>query len=505
VTPAGADARVHRRRRKTRPSTYLIFFGAFTFAIFAIHLPYLSLPYFWDELGQFVPAALDILRDGAWVPVSAVPNVHPPGVMAYLALVWKIFGYSIPATRTAMLLLASLTVLFTFLLAIELCRGVEGAPAFAAVLLLLADPLFYTQGMMAQLDMPAMLFTVVALLFFLQHKHAYSAAACVALVMAKETGAWVPLVFFCVLFWERRRRRAAYFIVPAIPLAIWLFVLWRTTGHLFGDPGFAHYNLSYPLHPVRIALSLLRRMYDLFLANFRWIGALALIAAWLKHGFPRNRAARIALIVGAGHVLLVSVLGGATLERYLLPALPLLYIAVAAAFWTLSRRWRIAGIAAMTAGLIASWFLNPPFPFPFENNLAMADFVELQVSAAHVLEHKYASDTIYTAWPLTAALRRPEFGYVSHGLRTAETSDLHESTLSHLDPASVNILVLYSRTWEPQWGVMRFGPVRRFLHHFYDYEPQINSEEVRHILGLLPVARWERRGQWVEIFAKPVQ
>ena len=73
-----------------------------------------------------MPAALDILRDGAWVPHSTVPNVHPPGVMAYLAVVWRLFGYSIPATRVAMLALASVGVLFTFLLAIELCRG---APA----------------------------------------------------------------------------------------------------------------------------------------------------------------------------------------------------------------------------------------------------------------------------------------------------------------------------------------------------------------------------------------
>ncbi len=45
--------------------------------------------------GQFVPASLDLFRAGAWIPVSTVPNVHPPGVMAYLALFWKIFGYSI--------------------------------------------------------------------------------------------------------------------------------------------------------------------------------------------------------------------------------------------------------------------------------------------------------------------------------------------------------------------------------------------------------------------------
>ena len=89
------------RQRASQPATYLFFFGSFALVVFLIHAPYFSLPYFWDELGQFVPSALDIFRDGAWVPHSAVPNAHPPGVMAYLAAVWKVFGYSIAATRTA--------------------------------------------------------------------------------------------------------------------------------------------------------------------------------------------------------------------------------------------------------------------------------------------------------------------------------------------------------------------------------------------------------------------
>ena len=50
--------------------------------------------------------------------------------MAYLAAVWTVFGYSITATRIAMLLVASAAALITFLLAIELSRGATGAPAF---------------------------------------------------------------------------------------------------------------------------------------------------------------------------------------------------------------------------------------------------------------------------------------------------------------------------------------------------------------------------------------
>src|SRR5579884_3533344 len=106
-----------------RPHYLVIFWLLFAIPLFAIHIALLKLPYFWDELGQFVPTALDIVRHGWWIPHSTIPNVHPPGVEAYLALLYKLFGYSIPLTRLAMLVVASAGLLATFLLAIELTQG----------------------------------------------------------------------------------------------------------------------------------------------------------------------------------------------------------------------------------------------------------------------------------------------------------------------------------------------------------------------------------------------
>ena len=490
-------------RHGVRPDTYLFFFVSFALVVFLTHAPYFDLPYFWDELGQFVPAALDIYHDGAWIPHSTVPNSHPPGVMAYLALVWKIFGYSIVATRSAMLLLASLTALATFLLAIHLCRGLNGAPAFAPVLLLLLDPLFYMQSMMAQLDMPAMLFTVLALLLFLQDHHRSAALMCIALVLAKETGVLLPLIFFLTLLLDRPRSRyAAYYAAPFAVLAVWFFLLWHSTGHLFGDAGYTHYNLGYALHPVRATICLLRRIYILFIADFRWAGTIAILYAWKKSLIYANRAWRITWLFIVGHVLLVSLLGGAELERYLLPVLPLVYIAMAAA-WSVRRPfWRNAGLVAVSAALLMGMFVNPPYPFPLENNLAMVDFVELHHTAAEYLESSYAAKTIYTAWPLTAALRDPRFGFVEHKLSAAETSDLRYSTLNAIDPKGVDVLVLYSRTWEPGWGVLQSPEVEKFLRHFYEYERQMNSDEVRRHFGLVPVNRWTQRGQFIEVYAR---
>jgi 4-amino-4-deoxy-L-arabinose transferase-like glycosyltransferase len=490
-------------RHGVRPDTYLFFFVSFALVVFLTHAPYFDLPYFWDELGQFVPAALDIYHDGAWIPHSTVPNSHPPGVMAYLAVVWKILGYSIVATRSAMLLLASLTALATFLLAIHLCRGLSGAPAFAPLLLLLLDPLFYMQSMMAQLDMPAMLFTVLALLLFLQDHHRSAALMCIALVLAKETGVLLPLIFFVTLLLDRPRSKYAFFYAaPFAVLAAWFFMLWRSTGHLFGDAGYTHYNLGYALHPVRAAMCLIRRIYYLFIADFRWAGSIAILYAWKKSRVYANREWRIAWLFIGGHVLLVSLLGGAELERYLLPILPLVYIAMAAAWSVLRPFWRNAGLLTVSAGLLIGMFVNPPYPFPLENNLGMVDFVELHHNAAEFLEGSYPAKTIYTAWPLTAALRNPDFGYVEHKLSSAETSDLRYSTLNGIDPKGVDVLVLYSRTWEPTWGVLQSPLVEKFLRHFYQYERQMNSDEVRRHFGLISVKRWTQRGQFIEVYAR---
>ncbi len=217
-----------------------IFFVLFGVPLFFIHLPLLHLPYFWDEHGQFIPTALDLLRNGNWVAHSTSPNIHPPGVEVYLVVWYRIFGYSIPVTRLAMLALAAAGLLILFLLAVELTRASKGTPAFLPPLLLLVSPIFFTQSMMAQLDMPAMVFTLLALLLFLREQHFAASIACVALVLSKETGLVTPAVFFGFLIWRRQYRSAVYYVAAPVALAIWLAVLHHSTGYWMGNPGFEH-------------------------------------------------------------------------------------------------------------------------------------------------------------------------------------------------------------------------------------------------------------------------
>ena len=464
--------------------------------LLATHAPLLSLPYFWDELGQFIPASLDILQSGAWVPRMTTPNVHPPGVMAYLALVWRIFGYSITATRIAMLAVAALGLASTYALAKRL-----GASPFWSALLLFVTPLFFTQSMMAQLDMPAMALTTAALVLFLDRRYAWCAACCTLLVLTKETSIVAPIVFAVAVSRTglrpvtrdifHRLREPAYFLAPLTALGIWLLVLRAVTGNVLGDSEFAQYNVGYALNPVRALFAILRRIFYLFFADFRVLGTAAAIWLWSKHRqtFAKlNPAWKLCLVFAVLQTLAVTLLGGAALERYLLPVFPILCAALASIPKTGIR-------AGLVAGLAISNFWAPPYPFPFENNLAVVDFVRLQQRAAAYVEANYPSEEVASAWPFTDAIRRPEFGYVSKPLHAVDSRDF---AVSVFDPKQARVVVVYTRVW-PGGLLPYLSPIMR---RFYGYDRPITADDLGR-RNFHRVGYFEQGGQSAEIYAHP--
>ncbi len=476
------------------------FFLGFVALVVATHIQFLTLPYFWDELGQFIPASLDLYQHGAWIPTSTRPNVHPPGLMAVLAGAWTVSGGpSIVATRVAMLIIASVLAMVTFMLAIELSRGLPGTPGFPAVVLLLASPVFYMQAAMAHLDLPAAAACLVALYLFLKERFPWAALACVVAVLLKETAIVFPLVFAVFLGREKRWRQMAWFAWPAIALAAWLLALWRATGHPLGNQEFSAYNLGYNLHPVRLGVALLRRIYTLFAADYHWIGTAAILTAWWRREVFAGRAWTLVASLTAAQVVTVSLFGGAVLERYLLPVFPLFYMAVAAG-WSRWPTWpRLVAQGAMVAGLLAGLFVQPPYPYPLENSLAMVDQVRLYQLAAGVVNGLKPDLVVATAWPLSDALRRPEFGYVTRARRIAECPDFRVGSVLALPRPEV--FVLYSRTVTPGSNLLNIPVVRRLWERFYGYEREMESTGAAKLFSSPPLVRWERPGgQWLEIY-----
>jgi hypothetical protein len=262
--------------------------------------------------------------------------------------------------------------------------------------------------------------------------------------------------------------------------------------------------VAYSLNPVRMALSVLRHAYYLLIAEFRWIGTLVLILTWRSCRVFQSDAWRLVFLVAGANALLVSILGGAELERYLLPTLPVFYIAVSVGISCLPRRWLgVAAAAVIVIGQVVNLFWNPPYPFPYENNYAMVGFVRLQQAAANIVEGSFANRRIATAWPYTASLRNPDFGFVRHGLRTVETNDFHTASIAALPPESFDVLITYTRTWAPPNGVIRIPFVRRLLTNFYEWQPEVSPAECAQ-LGLRPAISLSMSGQQITIYLRQV-
>jgi hypothetical protein len=145
-----------------RLRTPFVFISVFA-ALVVLHLTLLSLPYYWDEAGYFIPAARDIYTDGSFVPHSTLSNAHPPLVMAYLALAWRLFGFHIAVARVAMLAVSAFALTGLFRLA-ERTRNTR--VAVATVICTALYPVFFAQSSLAHLDMMVAALTIWALVFY---------------------------------------------------------------------------------------------------------------------------------------------------------------------------------------------------------------------------------------------------------------------------------------------------------------------------------------------------
>jgi hypothetical protein len=326
--------------------------------------------------------------------------------------------------------------------------------------------------------------------------------------------------------WQRKRwstqKRSpslkiwAALAAPLVPLAAWALYYHHATGYWTGNREYLSYNLYSTLSPARVFWSLLRRAYELFIGGFHWLlGVGALLGFWWGRKHVRLDPVHLATgscwrpfvfltaALGAIYLLLLSVVGGAVLPRYLLPILPSFYLLAVSLVMRLPRFPARLICAAAALCFVWAWFINPPYPFPFEDNLAYADFIRLHERAAHYLEAQSGQPRILTAWPATDELAQPSLGYVRRPLGAVSVGGFAPRDFADLRPESFDLFYLYSRKWEPpgNW-VTRFPKWLQLQGRCFDYHPQTATEDLVARYHLKLLAEFHRRGQWVRIYSK---
>ncbi|MGH9503172.1 MAG: glycosyltransferase family 39 protein [Terriglobales bacterium] len=500
----------------------LVFAIAFAL-LMALHAPLLRLPYFWDEAGYYVPAARDLLLTGSLIPRSSVSNAHPPLVMAYLALWWKVAGFAPVVTRTAMLLASSFALLGLFRLAKAL-TNLE--VAVTTTILTALYPVFFAQSSLAHLDLAAAGLTFWGLHAYVSGRGWRSALWFSLASLTKETAILAPLALFA---WELLRpwlrgtnekvglgrRNSVLLLVPLIPLAAWYIFHYRRTGFVFGNPEFFRYNVEATLQPLRIVLALLVRLWQTAgYFNLLLLTVATLLAMWLpplrEHNGERPRIvldAQFAMLsVIVAYVLAMAMIGGAELARYMLPVVPLVILICVSTLWRRVRlSWAVVAIVALM--FVSGWFINPPYGFAPEDNLAYRDYILLHQHAEEFLEARYPTARVLTAWPASAELTRAYLGYVTRPMRVVRiehfsaeqlmsAADLHSGDAG----SDFEVALVFSTKYEPAHPLLEHWRLwQSWKERFFDYHRDLLPAAAAQILGGNVVYIKTRKGQWIGV------
>jgi hypothetical protein len=480
-------------------------------AIFLLHAPLLRLPFFWDEAGFYVPAAYDLAHSHTLIATTTIDTGHPPLSAAYLALWFTLTGWKPAVARIAMLLLAALALTNVFLLARRLAgTGVAVATTIGTAVY----PIFFVQSSLTHADLMAAAFTLWGIRLYIEDRIWPGQLAFCFAVLSKETAVITPLAF---VLWEllqirargpSQMRSAAIALVPVVPLLCWLVYHYYATGRIFGNADFYHYNVTQALSPLRFLLALTQRIWHLFGA----MNMLALTAATVVAMFfppvkdPSGERPRIAVpvqlqfaLIMLAHLVAFSLLGGALLTRYLLPAYPLVILIGMSTLHRRIARWEWPA-AVMIIVFVLALFFDPPYRIAPEDNLMYKDFVELHYQAAKFLEQHEQNSTILTAWPATDELSRPYLGYVGQSFPLVQVQDftVEEMIKARQMRSKYQVAYLFSTKNEsPPW--IRSESWERLNRRFFGSHRDVSPDLAAEFLHGRIVFLARTRAEWVAV------
>jgi hypothetical protein len=207
------------------------------------------------------------------------------------------------------------------------------------------------------------------------------------------------------------------------------------------------------------------------------------------------------LAITVVYVLVLSVVGGAVLARYMLPIVPL---TIMLSVSTLRRRVGHWGLLVAMIGLVfvIGLFVNPPYGFSMEDNLAYRDYILMHQRAEKFLEKRYPNARVLTAWPANDELTRPYLGYVGRPMQVLRIEDFTAEQLMSASElrAKFNVALVFSTKYEPRHSLLEHWQTWTELKtRFFGYHRDVRPWPASQILGGHVVYSDSCDGQWIAV------
>jgi len=153
-------------------------------------------------------------------------------------------------------------------------------------------------------------------------------------------------------------------------------------------------------------------------------------------------------------------------------------------------------LALFCAGaFIVGLFINPPYRFAPEDNLAYVRVVRLHLAGIAQLTARYKGATVLTAWPVSDELTRPELGYVKQPWDVYRLEDFTAAQIARAAEEPEK----YSKYDPPALG-LSLGPKSEAMdERYFGLHHDLPPEAIAQQLGGGLIWKKEDQGQWIAV------
>jgi len=314
-------------------------------------------------------------------------------------------------------------------------------------------------------------------------------------------------------FQKRDWLRSLSLLLCAVPLLLWFAYHHHRTGFFLGNPEYLRYNLGATLTPLRVALAMLIRLWhllgylNLFVLTVFTAYAMSQPALRERDGSYRQRIAiPVQMVFGvviAAHMVVLSMLGGAVLARYMLPVLPLVILVCVSTLRRRLHHW-VWCVVAVCAAFVFALVTPPPYRIAPEDTLLYRDYVILHAQAEAEIAQRYPHARVLTAWPASDEMTRPFLGYVKQPMDVIRVENFSDAEMERVARATgeFDIVFLFTTKWEPPRPLLQrlaFGEALQ--KRFFDYHEDVAPERAASMLGGRVLRYENRNNEWATIIA----
>lgn len=422
--------------RHHRFDPYLLALFLLTALFVYIKIPYLSLPYYWDEAWVYGPAVRTMEANKLSLMPDALPPYYSRGhplLFHFFGASWmRVLGTTPFSGHIFALFLSVLLIISVYVLGTIFHSKTAG---ILSCLVLVLQPIFLAQSVLLLPEVQLSLFSLLAIGFYIRKKWVWYVFFASAALFTKETGIvtvaatgiWFLLENLYIqkssFNLKRFLLQSLYLAIPLILISTFFFLQKKMHGWYFFPEHIDYMNNDSRSFANKLE-SFAAYLFIYWGRNFLTALLIVALVLYFYHKRFRSNTLNIPLMVLGTYIVLflLASSGNFYSDRYTM-AIMAPFILITVILSVENFRKKIVLYPVFTAYLFVQLLLYIPQKTSSDHNLGYADAVRThQQVAQYCIEQEYYNKKIFTHFLMIHNLTNPYCGYINDNQRFTDVS-----------------------------------------------------------------------------------